>query len=271
MAGPPLVGYEVSHNVAIITLNHPPVNALSSQTWKAIAEAMDRLARDTEVSVAILTASGTKAFSAGADTKEIAESNPATRAARLDLVLEIMMKVVEVPVPLICAINGPAVGGGLLLACLADYRIAADHAHFSLPEIDRAAVGDGGAIMRRLGVPRSSIREMLFTGRRVSAPEALSIRVVDKIVPFPELMSTSLELAEGMRVKSREGLILMKRAILASERETQWEAAFRATYPFAAEMATLSKTSPADPLSLQNEGSVGRTPRDIARSTASEP
>lgn len=223
--------------VGVLTLNRPPVNALSTGLWQALSDAMDRLAEDERVNAAILTGQGTKAFSAGADVKEMVQLTPVSRRQRQEFILGAMARVADLSIPLICAINGPAAGGGVNLATLCDYRIAADHAHFSLPEIDRGTVSGGGVFLRRIGVSSGAIRELLYTGRRVPATEALSMRLVDCVVPGDQLMPRAMSVATAMASKARDALVLMKRAVRIAESKGDWLEAYRATNDTSLELA----------------------------------
>lgn len=220
------VAYRVEDEVAFVTLDRPPVNALSLDLWEALTAALDRAA--SEAIVVVLSGTGTKAFSAGMDTKEAALLTPRQRDARLRVVDAGLEKIHLLPLPVICAINGAAVGGGLNVAALCDRRIAADHAQFSLTEIDHMRVGGGGAFLRQIGVPEGVVRDMLFTGRRLSAAEALAAHVVDEVVPAADLAARAAGAARTIASKPPGAPSLMKRAILAAQAQTTWSAAFRA-------------------------------------------
>ncbi len=214
-----MVEYVVEDGIATITLDHPPVNALSTRLWKGIEDAFARLDEDTDARVAIFTARGQRAFCAGADLKEVLEPGFDDRGKHHQAV---MLKVARARVPVICAVNGPAVGAGVVLATLCDLRVAADTASFSWPEVDYGLVGGGGAHMRRISVPEGTIRDWLFTGRRISAAEALQASLVDRLFPYEALMPAVRELAGQIAEKKREALMAVKGAILAAELETDW-------------------------------------------------
>lgn len=225
-AEPSTVRYERRRNVAVITLNHPPVNALSASVWQGLDAAFDQLRGDESVNCAILTADGQKAFCAGAD---IAEMDTAGIEERSRYLHQVLTKINDTPLPVICAINGPVIGGGIVLSALCDYRIAAEEAIFQWTEIDRGTVSGGGAHMRRLGVAEATIREWLFSGRRFSAAEALSERLIDKIVPFGELSATVLKMAGTWASKARIALMATKQAMLTAEVHGDWREGYAAT------------------------------------------
>jgi enoyl-CoA hydratase len=218
-----LVVYENRGRIAILRLNRPPVNALNTPLWEAISDAFNRLAEDTSAHVAILTAEGHRAFCAGADIKELQLPGFEDRSRQHQ---ETMEKMANTPVPVICAINGPAIGAGIVLSSLCDIRIAADNAHFSWTEIDRGLVSGGGVHLRKIGVRSGMIRELLFTGRKYTADEAFVYGAVDHLVPSDQLMPTALELAERIASKPRQALVATKKAILEVEVTADWRQAY---------------------------------------------
>ncbi len=233
-----LVRYEQEGSIATITLDRPPVNALSAAVYEGLLQRVAQLNNDMDAKVAILTGAGRRAFTAGADVRELAALDAETRRARHGMVEAVWAAVANATLPIICAINGPAPGGGTVLASLCDYRIAADDVHFSFPEIDRGSAAGGGAFMRRLGVPSGTVRELLYTGRRIDPAEAVALRIIDRIVPYDQLMPACLEMAERIASKDRAALVLMKQAILKTEEQTSWLAAYRATHDLSARMIT---------------------------------
>jgi enoyl-CoA hydratase len=206
-----------------LRLNRPPVHALSTPLWLAISSAFDRLAEDTSVHVAILTAEGQRAFCAGADVKELQLPGFEDRSRQHQ---ETMFKMADTAVPVICAINGPAVGAGIVFTTLCDIRIAAETANFIWTEIDRGLVSGGGVHLRKIGVPAGVIRELLFSGRKYSAAEALAFNAVDHVVPYDHLMPTAIELAEKIASKPRTALVATKKALLGVELQSDWRQAY---------------------------------------------
>lgn len=198
--------------VAVITLDRPPVNALSSAMYLALGDAADQIAGDERVRVAILTGAG-GVFSAGADVRELASHSPKGREAFFAITGATRRKVDGIPVPVIAAINGAAAGAGVAYATMCDYRIAADTAFLAMPEIDRGSVATGGINLKAVGVPPGALRFMLFTGRRVPATEAVAIHLVDEVVPAGRLLAVAYERALAIAAKPRHALVAMKRAI----------------------------------------------------------
>lgn len=218
----PPVHCTVADRVAVLRLDRPPVNAFSIAVWTAMRAALTAVCDDESVHVVILTGEGGKVFSAGADVKEAATLSPEQERARHELVYRGLSELAAMPLPVVCAINGAAIGGGLNVATLCDTRIAADSAFVGLPEINHGRTGGGGAFLRHLGVSEGVIRQLLLTGRRLSAAEALSARIVDEVVPLSGLMSRAEALAGEMAAKPRAALIATKAAILASSPAGTW-------------------------------------------------
>ncbi len=186
--------------IAIVTIDNPPVNAHSVQVLTEVAAAFDALDRD-DVRVAIFTGAG-KVFCAGADIKNRASGAPqpgahwqTSRAAR-----EAYHSVRECVKPVIGALNGPALGGGLAFAASCDMLVAAETACLGLPEIDVGLLGGGRQAQRLFS--HSRLRRMMLTGYRVYGPELYRLGVVEACVAGEELMGAALELAREVAAKA---------------------------------------------------------------------
>lgn len=198
MAG---VLYERKAHIAYITLNRPEVmNAMNREVWEGITDAWIRVRDDPEVWTAIVTGAGEKAFSAGADLKEMAERRALWKKEGGEFIPSHFrttpMRGLNVYKPFIAAVNGYCLAGGLELALVCDIRIAAEHATFGLAEVTRAIIPGAGGTQRlpRL-IPFNLAMELLVTGDRISAQEAYRIGLVNKVVPMTELMPTAEALA----------------------------------------------------------------------------
>jgi enoyl-CoA hydratase/carnithine racemase len=178
-------------------------------------------------------------FSAGADVKELATHGPADRAAFFERTNSTRRAISDLPVPVIAAINGPAVGAGVAYASYCDYRIAVDDAFFAMPEIDRGSVAGGGLPLHAIGVPPGPLRLMLYSAARVPAPTALAIHLVDELTSADRLLDTARERAAAIASKPRSVLVAMKRAILEVSRDPRWEA-----HHAAAQAITIGLMSP---------------------------
>lgn len=208
--------YEKDGRIATITLNRPEaLNALSSGLSKELHDAMVDFRDDPELWVAILTGAGDRAFSAGADIKGFQPATEAevkavqTRAAGPPVRADTIMK------PFIAAIHGYALGGGLELAMTCDIRIAADNAQMGQPEINIGFMpGAGGTIRLPRFIPRAIAAEMLLTGNRIDAEEALRCGLVSRVVPRDQLMQIAKEIALTICERGPLGVRASKEALI---------------------------------------------------------
>jgi enoyl-CoA hydratase len=191
------VDVDIDAHVAVITLDRPPVNAVDHATLAELTVAFRSLDDNRDVRAAIFTATGDRAFIAGLDLKAVpprTEDAPARFVTDPGLVArEPMWAIVDCAVPVIGAINGPALGAGLAFAVCCDILVAAEHATFATPEIDVGLLGASAHLSRLVG--RHKAREMFFTGEPVSAEELHRLGVVRAVVPREWLMPTARELA----------------------------------------------------------------------------
>ncbi len=204
-------------HVATITLNRPDVlNAQNNPMREELLQVFTALKGDEDVRAIIVTGAGERAFSAGADVKEFLESPPPTRLREQRKRLDYRGEMDRCPQPIIAAIRGFALGGGLELALACDIRIAAEDAQLGLTEIDLAIIPGGGGTQRlpRL-VGRGKALEMILTGARVPAAEALRIGLVERVVPVAELMPVASALARAMADKAPVALRYAKEAVVS--------------------------------------------------------
>ena len=189
------------NKIATITLSRPEAyNALNDAVWTEITNAWVEVKEDPEVWTIVLTGAGDKAFCAGQDLKEMVQlKKEAEREGRpyVSTLPEVSpVKYLEMTKPVIAAINGFAIGGGLELALACDIRIAADHARLGLQEVRQSLIpGAGGTQRLPRFVPFGIALEMLMTGDLVSAQEAYRIGLVSRVVPLSELMPAAQALA----------------------------------------------------------------------------
>lgn len=204
--------YEKKDHIAIITLNRPEaLNALNADLHRELHEAMVDFRDNDDLWVAILTGTGDRAFSAGADIKGF---QPGTG--------EVRRRGDEPPVradtiwkPVIAAIHGYCLGGGLELALTCDIRIAADNAQLGQPEVNIGFMAGGGGTQRLPRfIPRAVAAEILLTGNRINAEEALRWGLVSRVVPRDQLMSTAMEIAETVCQRGPLGIRATKEAII---------------------------------------------------------
>jgi enoyl-CoA hydratase len=198
---------ETRDNVAVVTIDNPPVNALPVAGWFQLADAVRAAGRDPAVRAVLLRAEG-KGFQAGVDIKELA-ADP-THASLVGVnrgCYEAFAAVYDCEVPVIAAVHGFCLGGGLGLAANADIVVASDDATFGLPEVDRGALGVATHLARF--VPLKKARAMFLMGTMISAQELLAFGTVERVVPRDRLLDTALEVAGVIAKKSP---IVMRRA-----------------------------------------------------------
>lgn len=215
--------YEKRGRIAYITINCPErMNAMTAEVHDRLTQAWYDVAADPEVWVAIVTGSGEKAFCTGMDLKNTAETGgPAARETPRQLKGHIKTTALHCGVwkPVIAAVNGMAVGGGLHLVVGSDIAIAAEHATF----IDtHVSVGQVAALepigLLKKGVPMSTVMRMVLLGRyeRLSAQQALEAGIISQVVAADQLMDAATELAEKMCRNSLSAMMRSKRALWES-------------------------------------------------------
>ncbi|MBM4309433.1 MAG: hypothetical protein FJ119_00580 [Deltaproteobacteria bacterium] len=197
-------------HIALLTFNRPEVlNALNTTVASDALDAVKTVGSDPEVRVLILTGAG-RAFVAGADIAEMQSKNAQQARVYSELGHRFMNTLQDLPQPVIAAINGFCLGGGLEVALACDIRIAAEAAQFGLPETILGIIPGWGATQRAarlVGAART--KELIFTGTRIKAAEALGMGLVNRVVPDGELMSTVREMAASM---CRQGQTALRRA-----------------------------------------------------------
>jgi enoyl-CoA hydratase/carnithine racemase len=191
----------IENHIGVVRLDNPPVNAHSAQMLADIPIMMDRLSDLDQIRAVVLTGEG-KVFCAGADikersggTREAGDHWHTSRAAR-----EAYHSVRECQKPVVAAINGAALGGGLAIAASCDILVASDVGHLGLPEIDVGLLGGQRHAMRLFS--HSRLRMMALTGQRVFGPELYRTGVVEACVPPGELMEAALTIARSLASKS---------------------------------------------------------------------
>lgn len=210
-----LLSVSKQNGIAKVTIENPPMNVLSEQVTKELDEVFQDIKTDDTVIAVILTGSGDKAFMAGADIKEFpdrAESEETVNAQ------EVFNFIVHLPKPTIAMLNGYTLGGGLELALTCDIRIAEDHAKLGLPEVTLGLLPGAGGTQRlpRL-VGTAAAKEIMFTGKQLSAEEAQQLSLVNQVVPQGEGMQTAEKLAATMAKMSLQALSRIKQLINTSE------------------------------------------------------
>jgi enoyl-CoA hydratase len=186
--------------IRVVTMAHPPVNALPVKGWFDLAAALDEVGADPATKVVVLRADG-KGFNAGVDIKEMQNTEGFTALIGANKgCFAAFAAVYDCPVPLIAAVNGFCVGGGIGLAGNADIVVASDDAFFGLPEVDRGALGAATHLARL--VPQQKMRAMVYTGATATAAELHAFGSVLQVVPRDQLREAALAVAADIAAKS---------------------------------------------------------------------
>jgi len=228
--------YETDGAVLTITIDRPEVlNALHPAGHMEMAEAFDRYAADPALRVAIVTGAGERAFCVGTDLKALAATGdhhkPATGFAGITHRFDLWK-------PVIAAVNGLCLGGGVEIVSACDLALAADHAQFALPEPLVGLAALGGGVLQRL--PRQMAMKdamwLVLTGKRIDAAEARRLSLVNEVVPRAELMARARALAQDLLACAPLSLQASKQVMLQSLAEPDLDAAMRRQYEAAERM-----------------------------------
>src|SRR6478609_7932525 len=195
------VSIDVTDGVAVLRLDRPKMNAISVQVQADLREAAAEATERDDVRAVVLWG-GERVFAAGVDIKEMADLTYADMVKRSGVLQATYSAVARIPKPVVAAVNGYALGGGCELALCADIRIAAENATFGQPEILLGIIpGLGGTQRLARLVGPSRAKDLIFTGRFVKADEALTIGLVDKVVPaedvYAEAVAWASQFARG--------------------------------------------------------------------------
>jgi enoyl-CoA hydratase len=207
--------FQVDQGIATITFNRPrALNALNQALLGELSRALDAIAADEEIRVLVLTGAGDKAFVAGADITELATFTPLQAKVFSRAGHAIIARLQELPIAVIAAVNGFALGGGSEIALACDFIYAAENARFGLPEISLGLIpGFGGTqrLPRLIGPNRA--KELIFTGKMLSAVEAAQAGLVNKVLAPAALMEEVLKTARDIAAKGRVSLRAAKQAV----------------------------------------------------------
>ena len=217
----------IADGIAEVVLDRPPVNALNAAGWHALADELSRLGTEASVRVIVIRAEG-RGFCAGVDIKEL-DAHP-------DKIVDVNAgnyrtyeAIHRNPLPVIVAVHGFVLGGGIGMSGAADIVVAADDATFGVPEVDRGAMG-GGAHLQRL-FPVQKVRMMYFTGDSITAAEAHRLGAVERVVPRADLREAALTIARKIAGKSTAMIRLAKESLNGIEdgnleAKYRWEQGF---------------------------------------------
>ena len=219
---------ETKGQIAILKINNPKsLNALNIATMTELNECLTNIEANKDIRVVILTGEGSKAFVAGADIAEMAKLTAAEGRTMSLLGKTTFRRIETMPQVVIAAVNGYAFGGGFELALAADFIVCADNASFALPEAKLGIVPDSGGVLRLPKIlPPAIVNEMVMTGRRMGAEEALRWGIVNRVVSQAELMDNARELAQQL-VNSAPLAIAALKEIYRTTSEMPVEEAYR--------------------------------------------
>jgi len=211
--------YEKKENIGLLTINRPEkMNAISQELTAELSQLLDEIEKDEKLRVLVITGAGDKAFVAGADIKELVD-----RDARLGRRVsrerqEIFSRIENLHVPVIAAVNGYALGGGLELALACSIRICSEKAQFGAPEVKLGIIpGDGGTQRLPRLVGQGRAMEMIITGDFIDAQEAHRIGLVNKVFPSEKLMDEAMELAQKIASRPPLAVRYAKEAVNRSQ------------------------------------------------------
>ncbi|MEA2524784.1 MAG: enoyl-CoA hydratase [Thermomicrobiales bacterium] len=207
------VDVEREGSVAIVTMNRPEaLNAFNSDQLNAMLDTFRSLRTDRDVRCVVLTGAGERAFAAGADIKEMVDKSPEDGLAFGRLGHAAVNAIEGLPQPVIAAVNGFAIGGGSEVALACDIRLASENAVFAQPEVGLGIPPGWGATQRLTRLVGPGIAaELILTGRRVKANEALRIGLVNAVYPLDQLLPEAIKLAQLIATNSPRAVMGAKR------------------------------------------------------------
>ena len=200
---------EIRGHVGELILDHPPVNALDTKAWNELPTLIEALGANPEVRCVLVRGEG-KGFCAGVDIKEM-QQHPQRIVDLNRGNFRTFRAVRSCEVPVVTAVHGFVIGGGIGICGASDVVIAAEDAYFSLPEVDRGAMGGASHLSRMF--PLHKVRAAFFTGGRIPAAEAYRLGAAEKLVPTAKLLEEARAFAEVIATKSRRALVLAKEAL----------------------------------------------------------
>ena len=206
----PNIHVEKRDAIAYMRLARPPVNAFNRDMYDQARRTFQRLGDDPEVNVVLLTGNG-RVFCAGNDLNEFVDFSFDVANEHLAHARLCFNAMYDCPVPIVGAINGAAVGTGLALAGLCDIRVSAESAVYALPEIDVGVMGGARHTMRF--APQGLTRLMMYTGRRITAQQALAASMIEEIAPDDEVFERAEALAKEIASKNPTALRFAKQGL----------------------------------------------------------
>jgi E-phenylitaconyl-CoA hydratase len=190
----------IENHVASITINRPDrMNAMDAEHYAGLSAAWERVRDDADIRVAVITGAGDRAFSAGADLKSFVNQQPPLAELLLTQKNQLLNRGLEVWKPIVAAVNGYCIGGGMTLLLATDLRVCVEHATFSVAEVKRGVFPANGGTQRiAQQLPHPIAMELLLLGDSFDAQTALRWGLVNKVVKPAELMATALDFAHRL-------------------------------------------------------------------------
>jgi enoyl-CoA hydratase/carnithine racemase len=215
MSGYETIIYEKKNRIAFITLNRPQVlNIYNLLMRDELYEVLGAVKEDSEIYTVILKGAGEKAFCAGADLSEFLSAPSPTGARRSRWLRDVWGRFLSVPQPVIAALHGYVLGSGIEMSMCCDIRIASGDAQFGLPEVALGIIPAAGAtqtVPRAIGLGRAL--DLLLTGRRINAQEALQMKLINRVVPKERLLPEAESLAEKIAGWDQHAVRAIKRIV----------------------------------------------------------
>jgi enoyl-CoA hydratase len=206
---------ETKDAIAVLTINRPKaLNALNAALLKELSQAAEEIAQDEAIRALLITGAGEKAFVAGADITELARFNALEAKHFAAFGHRFMSALQKLPIPVVAAVNGFALGGGLELALSCDFIYASENAKFGLPEITLGLIpGFGGTQRLARLIGKNKAKELIFTGKMISAEDAFDMGIVNRVFAPDQLMAEAMKTAADMASKGRASLNAAKHSV----------------------------------------------------------
>lgn len=207
--------FDLQDGVGVLTFNRPKsLNALNPKTLEEVADVVQSAKSQANIRVLLLTGAGEKAFVAGADITEFQKMNPLEARQFAERGQEIFFQLEQLPIPVIAAVNGFALGGGCEIAMSCDFIYAAETAKFGQPEINLGIIpGFGGTQRLSRLVGRAKAKELCMTAEMIDANQAMQLGLVAKVFPTDQLLAESMKIAKGLARKGQFALRAIKHII----------------------------------------------------------
>lgn len=214
------------NGVLLVTFSRPPVNAVSLSVYEAIGQLADHVEANQAIRTLVITApEGARAWCGGADLHEFKGMTQERRKERYSFINAQLPRFYAIDRPMIAAIDGAAVGVGVMLAGMCDLRVASESARFACPEVDYGLVGGSAGLFATLRMPEAKVREMVYTGRAFTARELEPTGFFNYVVPSAAVLPLALELAAQIAKKNMPVLRARKLASLEWE-GSEWMDAY---------------------------------------------